>query len=161
MENVRHQFARVNGLRLHYVEAGEGDQLIIFLHGWPEFWYSWRHQITFFSKKYRVVSVDLRGFNESDKPKGVNSYKVSTVAKDIAELIKALGFENATLVGHDWGGAVTWSMLDHFPNVIERVFILNCPEPFTMIKHLQRNPSQMLKSWYIFLFQIPILRNFC
>ncbi len=160
MENVSHKFATVNGVRLHYVEAGEGDQLLVLLHGWPEFWYSWKFQIAHFSKKYRVIAPDLRGFNESDKPKGVNAYKASVVAKDIVELIKFLGHEKATIIGHDWGGAITWKLLDSFRESVEQAFILNCPEPSVMIRHLKSNPKQMLKSAYIFLFQIPVLPQY-
>src|SRR5579872_6140456 len=95
------KFIEVNGIKLHYVEEGSGE-LVILLHGFPEFWYSWRSQIRVLSKNYRVIAPDMRGYNLSDKPEGVKNYAMGILASDIAELIKGLGEKKAIIVGHDW-----------------------------------------------------------
>src|SRR5581483_11030828 len=104
---LRHGQAEVvNGVRLHYVEAGAGP-LVVLLHGFPEFWYSWRHQIFALSSAgYRVLAPDLRGYNLSDKPPAVADYRVGVLVDDVAGLIRHAGAERATVVGHDWGGVV-------------------------------------------------------
>src|SRR5580698_6643631 len=98
-------FINVNNIRLHYMEEGEGEPVIL-LHGFPEFWYGWRKQIPALGKKFRVIAPDMRGYNLSDKPKGIDSYGIDILASDIAALIKALNLSKVNLVGHDWGGAV-------------------------------------------------------
>ena len=121
-------FIQANGIKLHYIEEGTGE-LVILLHGFPEFWYGWRNQIPILSKKYRVVAPDMRGYNLSDKPKNVSDYKIEILAKDIAELIKALGEEKAIVVGHDWGAAVAWAVASLYPEVVKKLAILNVPHP--------------------------------
>jgi pimeloyl-ACP methyl ester carboxylesterase len=150
-------FIEVNGIRLHYVEEGTGD-LVILLHGFPEFWYGWRKQIPALSQHYRVVAPDMRGYNLSDKPKGISEYKIDILAKDIAELIKKLGTGKVILVGHDWGAAVSWVVAALYPELISRLVIINVPHPAEMRKALQGfNLSQWAKSYYMFLFQLPAL----
>jgi pimeloyl-ACP methyl ester carboxylesterase len=151
-----HQFVVVNGVRLHYVEAGNGP-LLILLHGFPEFWYCWRHQIPFLAQQgFRVVAPDQRGYNLSDKPRDVASYHVDTLAADIAALIRHLGSERATVVGHDWGGVVAWFLAMTRPECVERLAILNAPHPAAFNRE-RRKLAQLLKSWYIFFFQLPLL----
>jgi epoxide hydrolase 4 len=150
-------FAKVNGIQLHYVEEGQGE-LVILLHGFPEFWFGWRHQIPVFSKKYRVVAVDMRGYNLSDKPTGIQNYKIEILAKDIADLVKALGEEKAIIVGHDWGGAVAWVVATLYPEVVRKLAVLNVCHPSEMKKALMGfNLAQWKKSYYMFLFQLPRL----
>jgi len=150
------RFADVgNGVRLHYVEAGSGP-LVVLLHGFPEFWWSWRHQIPVLAEAgYRVVAVDMRGYGQSHAPSSWREYRMETLAGDIAGLITALGEQKAFVVGHDWGAAVAWMVATLHPDRVERLAILNVPHPDTMLRTLRRSPKQLLHSWYMFFFQIP------
>src|ERR1043165_3979565 len=149
------RFIEVNGIKLHYVEEGAG-KLVVLLHGFPEFWYGWRNQIPVLSKQYRVVAPDMRGYNLSDKPGKVSDYKIDVLAKDVAELIKALGEKQAIVVGHDWGAAVAWAVAGLHPEVVKKLAILNVPHPAKMKMAFEGfNLSQWRKSWYIFFFQLP------
>lgn len=151
------EFINANGIRLHYVTEGSG-KLLILLHGFPEFWYSWKNQIPFLANYYRVVAPDMRGYNLSDKPKGVKNYRYDILAADIKALIAALGETKAYIVGHDWGGAVAWTLAALYPDVVEKMVILNMPHPLELKRHLlQFNTAQWKKSWYIFFFQLPFL----
>lgn len=154
---LAHEYIEVNGIKLHVAKKGAGDKLVVLLHGWPEFWYTWRKQIDFLSEKYTVVAPDLRGFNLSDKPKGAENYTSDIVAKDIAELISKLGFQKAFIVGHDWGGAVAWTFATLYPELTEKLAVLNCPHPKIMSDFLRGNFAQIRKSWYMFFFQLPWL----
>lgn len=129
---------------------------MLFLHGFPEFWYSWRHQIGAFSRDYQAVALDMRGYNKSDKPKRKSAYVLSELTKDVAETIQTLGYEKCILVGHDWGGAIAWSFADAYPEMVERLIVLNIPHPAKFAEGL-RTPKQRLRSWYISLFQLPVL----
>jgi pimeloyl-ACP methyl ester carboxylesterase len=108
-EAWKHDFVKADGIRMHYVTQGEG-KLLLLLHGFPDFWYVWRFQIPELAKRYRVVAPDLRGYNETDKPEGVDNYRLNLLAGDISRLINALDEKRAIIVGHDWGGAVAWSL---------------------------------------------------
>lgn len=154
---IEHQNITVNGIKLHIAKQGNGKKLVILLHGWPEFWYTWRYQIPVLAEHYTVVAPDLRGFNLSDKPHGLENYKTDVVASDIAELIHKLGFEKAYIVGHDWGGAVAWTFAALYPALTEKLAVLNCPHPKEMLKSFKANPSQLVRSWYMFMHQIPLL----
>ncbi len=149
------QFISTNGIRLHYVTQGEG-KLMVMLHGFPEFWYSWRYQIPEFSQDYKVVALDLRGYNKSDKPEELAAYTIEELVKDVAGVIEGLGYENCILVGHDWGGAIAWYFAYAYPEKIEKLIILNLPHPAKFSQGL-RTPRQLRKSWYIFFFQLPLL----
>ena len=153
---MNHNFISTNGIRLHYVTEGTG-KLMLMLHGFPEFWYSWRHQIREFSSDYQVVAVDLRGYNESDKPEDVQAYKIEEFIKDIQGVIKGLGYENCVLVSHDWGGAIAWCFAYAYPEMVEKLIVMNIPHPAKFREGISSNPQQLLRSWYIFLFQIPWL----
>jgi pimeloyl-ACP methyl ester carboxylesterase len=149
-------FAYVNGIRLHYVEAGAGP-LVVLLHGFPEFWYSWHHQLDALAAAgFRAVAPDLRGYNESDKPHGVSAYRIEYLTADIAALIRHLGESSAHIVGHDWGGVVAWHLPLHHPGIVRRLAILNAPHPALLLREIRR-PVQMFRSWYIFFFLIPCL----
>jgi pimeloyl-ACP methyl ester carboxylesterase len=156
---IEDHYIEVNGIRLHVVSAGERTgKLLIFLHGFPEFWFGWRKQIEYFANKgYWVLAPDQRGYNLSDKPRPVYEYRVSELARDIAGIINWSGRENATVVGHDWGGAVAWILALTFPKMVEKLIILNVPHPRVMKHNLTRNLKQLFKSWYIFFFQAPLL----
>ena len=154
---IAHRFADVGGVRLHFVEAGKGP-LVVLLHGFPEFWYSWRHQIPALVRAgFRVVAPDMRGYNLSDKPHGKRHYHTDRLARDVAQLIAACGEERAAaVVGHDWGAAVAWQFAMSYPEKLERLAILNVPHPLAMMR-MWRYPRQWLRSWYIFFFQLPWL----
>jgi pimeloyl-ACP methyl ester carboxylesterase len=150
------RFAKVGGLRLHYAEAGSGP-LVVLLHGFPEFWYTWRHQIRALARAgFRVVAPDMRGYNLSDKPRGVRAYRVPLVVEDIAGLIGACGASRATVVGHDWGGLIAWALGMQHPELLDRLVILNSPHPKNMARAI-RTREQLAKSWYVFFFQLPWL----
>ncbi|MCU0537990.1 MAG: alpha/beta hydrolase [Hydrococcus sp. Prado102] len=151
----RHDFITTNGIKLHYVTQGEG-KLMLMLHGFPEFWYSWRHQLPEFAKDYKVVALDLRGYNESDKPQQLEAYNIKELRQDVAGVIAGLGYEKCILVGHDWGGAIAWNFAYHYPHKVEQLIVLNIPHPAKLMEGL-RMPQQLLKSWYIFFFQLPFL----
>jgi pimeloyl-ACP methyl ester carboxylesterase len=151
-----HRIAAVNGVDLHYVIAGSGP-LVVLLHGFPEFWYSWRHQIAPLAQTHTVVALDQRGYNHSSKPAGVAAYALEHLVEDVRALIAQLGHERAVVVGHDWGGAVAWSFAMRYPLVTERLAVLNLPHSRLMQKALLSNPRQMLRSWYAAAFQVPRL----
>lgn len=160
---VTHRFADLPGVRLHYVEAGTGP-LVVLLHGFPEAWFAWQHQIPALVRAgYRVVAPDMRGFNLSDKPRGASSYTTDQLAGDVAALIRLIGERGpddsvapAAVVGHDWGAAVAWLFAMSHPELLARLVILNVPHPQRMMQGL-RSLRQLRKSWYIFFFQLPWL----
>ncbi|ACB51828.1 unknown [Crocosphaera subtropica ATCC 51142] len=154
-KNWNHNYLYTNGVRLHYVSEGEGN-LMLMLHGFPEFWYSWRHQIIAFSNNYRVVAPDLRGYNYSDQLQSIELYDISELVKDVAGIITNLGYEKCILVGHDWGGAIAWYFANQYPEMVEKLIVLNIPHPAKFMEGL-RTPQQLRKSWYIFFFQLPYL----
>ena len=132
---------------------------MLFLHGFPEFWYSWRRQILEFSKDHTVVAVDLRGYNDSDKPKDLAAYQMTELVKDVEGLIRGLGYDRCILVGHDWGGAIAWSFAYTYPNRLDRLIVLHLPHPAKFAEGL-RTPQQVMRSWYILFFQLPWLPEF-
>jgi pimeloyl-ACP methyl ester carboxylesterase len=151
---LREGYADVGDVTLHYVEAGEGP-LVVLLHGFPEFWYGWREQIAPLVKAgFRVVAPDLRGYNLSSKPGAFTDYTADKPAADIRGLIRALGSESATVVGHDWGGSIAWTLAMNNPEVVDRLVILNAAHPRKLNEGL-KNPRQLLRSWYFFYFQFP------
>jgi epoxide hydrolase 4 len=142
------------GLRLHYVEAGTGP-LLVLLHGFPEFWYSWRRQIPALAAAgFHVVAPDMRGYNLSDKPVGWRAYDLEELAGDIAGLIRHFGDEPANVAGHDWGAVVAYGVAMNHPELVRRLAILNVPHPERMLQGF-RTLRQLRKSWYMFFFQIP------
>lgn len=152
----KHGEAVVNGVRLHYVEAGSGP-LLLLLHGFPEFWYSWRRQIPALAAAgYRVVAPDMRGYNLSEKPPGVKSYRIEALTDDVTALIRHFRVERATVVGHDWGGVVAWNVPGRAPALVERLIVLNAPHPAAFVRAL-RGSTQLLRSWYVYAFQLPLL----
>jgi epoxide hydrolase 4 len=156
-ETWQHRDIITNGLRMHYVTQGSGP-LVLLLHGFPEFWYSWRRQITFLAEHgYTVVAPDLRGYNDTDKPR--KGYDIATLLRDIEGLIEGLGQEKAIIVGHDWGGVLAWAFAIRYPDMTERLIVMNAPHPQAMYREL-RTLEQLRKSWYIFFFQLPWLPEY-
>ena len=162
MDAPEHHFADLDALRIHYATAGpEAGPPVLLLHGFPEFWYGWRRQIPALAAAgYRVIAPDQRGYNLSSKPLGRQSYDLDLLAADILALMDHLGHGRVYLVGHDWGAAVAWWLAIHHPQRIRKLAILNVPHPRVMARNLRRNPRQILKSWYMFFFQIPWLPEF-
>ena len=153
-----HDTLQANGIRFHYVTAGDGP-LALLLHGFPEFWYSWRHQIPVLARDHRVVALDLRGYNDTEKPRGSGAYRLLTLIEDVAAVIRGLGYDQCTLVGHDWGGAIAWGVANQYPAMIANLIVMNLPHPVRFFQGL-RTPQPLLKSWYVALFQLPWLPEF-
>ncbi len=148
----QHHFIKTNNIRLHCVTQGQGE-LVILLHGFPEFWYSWRYQIPALARYFKVVVPDLRGYNDSDKP--ASGYDLDTLSADIWGLIESLGYARAHIVGHDWGGAIAWHLAQKFPQVLNRLAVLNAPHPHRFLQELGSNFDQLRRSWYVLAFQVP------
>lgn len=151
----KESFLTTNGVKLHCISQGEGS-LMLMLHGFPECWYSWRYQIPEFAQDYHVIAPDLRGYNESDKPQAVSAYTINELVEDVKGLITGLGYDRCVLVGHDWGGAIAWQFAYAYPEMVERLIVMNLPHPAKFAEGL-KTPQQLLRSWYIFFFQIPLL----
>jgi epoxide hydrolase 4 len=130
---------------------------VVLLHGFPEFWYAWRHQLPALADAgYRVVAPDLPGYNTSDKPPRVRDYRPSVLAREVADLIGALDADSATVAGHDWGGGLAWLLAMRHPERVQRLVVLNAPHPVRFLKGLT-SPRQLRRSWYILAFQAPWL----
>ncbi|MGI8640444.1 MAG: alpha/beta fold hydrolase [Pyrinomonadaceae bacterium] len=155
MSEIKFDYAQIGGVKIHYATAGEGEKLVILLHGFPEFWYSWRRQLTALSDEYTVVAPDMRGYNLSDKPPNVEDYSIDKLVDDITGLIRYLGREQAAVVGHDWGASVAWAIAIKNPEYVWKLCALQVPP----ISVWQKNQTfkQFLASWYMFFFQIPSL----
>lgn len=153
------KFIDANGIRIHYLTAGNGPPVVL-LHGFPESSYAWRHQIPALANHFRVITPDLRGYGQTDKPPNISNYKMSTLVADTIGLIHALGYDKTHIIGHDWGGAIAWNIALNEPHVIDHLAVLNCSHPQKMARALRSNYRQMLRSWYIFFFQLPYLPEF-
>ncbi|WP_415379744.1 alpha/beta fold hydrolase [Halosimplex sp. TS25] len=147
----------VNGVDLHVVTAGDpADPLVVLLHGFPDFWYGWRHQIpALVDAGFRVVVPDQRGYNLSEKPRRLDAYRMRELSRDVVELVAAEDRDRAHVIGHDWGAAVAWDLALRHPESVDRLGIINVPHPAVMRRALRSNPRQLLRSWYMFAFQIP------
>ncbi len=147
-----HVFVEANRIRLHCVTQGEGE-LVVLLHGFPEFWYSWRYQIPALARYFKVVVPDLRGYNDSDKPQ--SGYDLDTLSADVRGLIRNLGYTKAHVIGHDWGGSIAWHLAHRFPNYIDKLAVLNAPHPQRFMQEFVSNVDQFRRSWYLLAFQVP------
>jgi pimeloyl-ACP methyl ester carboxylesterase len=151
---VKHGYADSNGVKIHYASLGSGP-LIVMIHGFPDYWYTWRDQMEALSDKFQCVAIDQRGYNLSDKPKGVENYDMRLLVGDVVAVIKSLGQEKAIVVGHDWGGMVAWQLALNVPQVVDRLIILNLPHPRGLSRELAHNPEQQKNSAYARNFQQP------
>src|SRR5205814_4225340 len=141
--SIEHGYADSNGVKIHYAALGDKkNPLIVMIHGFPDFWYTWRDQMEALSKDYYCVAIDQRGYNLSDKPKGVENYDMRLLIGDVAAVIKHLGRERAIIVGHDWGGMVAWQLAMNVPQMVDRLIILNLPHPRGLTRELANNPAQ-------------------
>jgi pimeloyl-ACP methyl ester carboxylesterase len=158
--NVTDRICDVGDIAIHYVEAGSGP-LIVLLHGFPEFWYSWRNQIPALAAAgFHVVAVDLRGYNTSSKPNEIAAYRLPALAKDIAGLITQTGEGPCILAGHDWGGAVAWLTAMLYPALVSRLIILNSPHPVAYLREMRRSARQKWRAKYQLFFQPPWIPEF-
>jgi len=158
MQTELEQLVFQNGeIRLNAVAAGPKDgPVVVLLHGFPEFWYSWRKQIApLAAAGFRVIVPDQRGYNKSSKPAGAKSYTIALLASDIIAIADQLARERILLAGHDWGAAVAWSTTLLYPDRIARLAVLNVPHPSVMRRYLATNRRQLRRSWYMFFFQLP------
>jgi pimeloyl-ACP methyl ester carboxylesterase len=159
-DQVEHHYADSNGVKIHYATLGKKSSakrpLVVMIHGFPDFWYTWRHQMRALAdQKYRVAAVDLRGYDLSDKPKGVESYAMPLLVEDIAAVIRAEQAPTAIVVGHDWGGAVAWYVAMQKPELVRLLIICNLPHPAGIMREIATNPEQKKNSAYAFNFQKP------
>ena len=155
MENMfEHKYADVNNIRLHYVTAGKG-KLIMFLHGFPEFWYEWKNQLADFGRDYQAVAPDMRGYNLSSKPAEVEQYRMKYLIGDIRALAEYLGYKKFILVAHDWGGGVAWPFAIRHPEYLEKLIIINAVHPIVFMRELRDNPAQQKASQYILVYRTP------
>ena len=151
---IKHEFAYVNGVRLHYATTGSG-KLILFAHGFPEFWYAWKNQLAEFGNDYKAVALDMRGYNLSSKPAQVDQYKVAVLVEDFRAVAEKLGYRKFILVGHDWGGGIAWAFAIHHPEYLEKLIIINAPHPAVFVRELRDNPLQQKASAYMHRFRAP------
>ncbi len=183
-ETIRHEFADVNGARIHYAVArparyenaelgecgavagdaaarGAGAKLIVFLHGFPEFWYAWRKQLKELGRDFIAVAPDMRGYNLSSKPAAVEEYDIGKLVGDVRGLVEhlagahQLGAARCVLVGHDWGGVVAWATAMSCPEIVERLVVINAPHPKIFERELRENPKQQEASQYMLVFRSP------
>ncbi|MBK9714739.1 MAG: alpha/beta hydrolase [Kouleothrix sp.] len=159
------RYVHVNGIRMHYAQAGHGPRLLVLLHGFPQCWWAWRQQLALFqpgrapgqdlAERFTVVAPDLRGYNETDRPSW--GYELDVLAQDVVALIHELGHDRAVVAGHDWGGGVAWALAIAHAHLVERLIVLNSPHPALFAQALGTNWRQMLRSWYFLFFQLPWL----
>lgn len=154
MEGAMSHYVENEGVKIHYVSKGEGP-LIAFIHGWPDFWFSWKSQMDTLSESYRCVALDTRGYNLSDKPEDPAAYDISKLVGDVAAVVRDCGVDKATIVGHDWGGAIAWRFAMQYPEMTNRLIILNLPHPKGLLRELASNPEQQQASAYARGFQQP------
>jgi epoxide hydrolase 4 len=151
---LKHDYADVNGIRMHYAHAGQG-RLMLFAHGFPEFWYCWKDLLPAFASDHHAVAPDLRGYNLTSKPQDVGAYKIDTLVDDLGALAQSLGHKTFTLVAHDWGGGVAWSLAIKKPQWLDGLIIINSPHPTVFERELNTNPGQQKASMYTRMFQSP------
>lgn len=147
LKEVKHGYAQSGDVKIHYAEMGEGP-LMVMIHGFPDYWYTWRHQMQLLSKEYHVVAMDLRGYNKSDKPEGVENYSMKKLVGDVIALIKHFQKDKAIIVAHDWGGAIAWQLAIHAPKMVDKLVILNVVHPNGMRRELTTNVEQQKSSAY-------------
>src|SRR2546422_4439144 len=149
---LKHEYADVNGVRLHYVTAGKG-KLIMFVHGFPEFWYEWKNQLAEFGRDYQALAPDMRGYNLSSKPADVDQYQVKHMVEDLRALAEKLDHQKFILVAHDWGGAIAWAVAIAHPGYLGKLVIINAPHPGVFQRELRDNPAQQKASGYMMMFR--------
>jgi len=152
---MQHAYAQLDDIRLHYVECGSGDDLVVLLHGFPECWYSWRHQLPVLGKRYHAVAPDMRGYNLSDKPAGIPSYRIESLVNDVVGLINYFDKGKAAIVAHDWGASIAWALAQRHPELVSKLVAMQVPPPAAWQTNFTFR--QLRHSWYMFFFQLPRL----
>lgn len=150
---VRYGYAQIGDVRLHYAECGAGEHLVVLLHGFPECWYSWRHQLAKLGERFHVVAPDMRGYNLSDKPAHLADYRIEKLCDDVLGLIRHFGAHQASIVGHDWGAAVAWALAERYPDYVSKLCAMQVPPMRMWIRNM--SVRQALRSWYMLFFQLP------
>jgi epoxide hydrolase 4 len=149
-------FVDSGGVKIHYVSLGrKEDPLVVMIHGFPDFWYSWRAQMPELAKHFHVVAIDQRGYNSSGQPEGVENYTTAKLVGDVVAVVNHFGTRKAVIVGHDWGGAVAWTFAMTHPELTDRLVVLNLPHPRGLFRELATNPQQQKNSQYARDFQKP------
>lgn len=157
-EHGNHGYLSLKGIKIHYVEKGDRSKpLMLFIHGFPEFWYSWRYQMKEFSKDYWTVAIDMRGYGDSEKPSGVNNYSMQYLVDDIKHVVEALGRQKVIIVAHDWGGAIAWEFILKYHEMVDRYIIMDAPYSPAFYEVVKTNPKQFISSLYMCFFQLPYL----
>ncbi|XP_077521274.1 epoxide hydrolase 4-like isoform X2 [Amblyomma americanum] len=157
-----HDFITIEDATLHYVSAGKREKpLVLLLHGFPDFWFSWKHQILGLKSDFWVVALDLRGYGRSSKSDRVVDYRGSRLVEDVHQLIISLGKRKANIVAHDWGAVIAWWLATKYENLVDKLVIINGPHPLAMKYQLEHSLSQILRSWYLVTFQLPWLPETC
>uniref|UniRef100_A0A1I7T4J5 AB hydrolase-1 domain-containing protein n=1 Tax=Caenorhabditis tropicalis TaxID=1561998 RepID=A0A1I7T4J5_9PELO len=158
LKNWNHKFVQLKDIRMHYVEEGPSDgDVLLMVHGFPEFWYSWRYQIQFFKRSHRCVAIDMRGYNTTDHPSGISNYNIKFLVDDIRQFIETLGLKKVTLAAHDLGAIISWRVAMLHPNLIDKLIICNVPHPSAFYQVYKSSKEQRDKSWYIYFFQSQLL----
>lgn len=157
LEGWRHGYVQLKEVKIHFVETGGTDKpLMLLIHGFPEFWYAWRYQLRYFERTHHVVAIDMRGYNDSEKPEGLANYATSKLVADVVQIIQHFGGK-AIVVCHDWGGIVSWLLAGYHPEVVDRLIVMNVPHPRAATFYILKSPRQWLRSWYLFWFVCPFL----
>ncbi|HSG50210.1 MAG TPA: alpha/beta fold hydrolase [Longimicrobiales bacterium] len=151
-DDVEHGYAENGDVRIHYAAVGEGP-LVVMIHGFPDFWYSWRHQMEGLRDEFRVVAIDQRGYNRSSQPQGIEAYDMGLLVEDVLTVIRHLGRDRATIVGHDWGGVVAWNLAFAHPDVVDKLVILDLPHPAGMARAWAANPEAFAATGYARVFR--------
>lgn len=159
---IQHLYVRLSNVTLHIAHIGpESGVLMLFLHGFPENWLAWKKQLFYFAKKgFHAVALDQRGYNLSSKPNYIADYRIDILALDVYKLVNYFKQKKVILVGHDWGANVAWWTALRFPEIIQKLVIINVPHPVVMKRTMKTNIRQMMSSWYIYFFQIPLIPEF-
>lgn len=153
-DDLKEGYVDSDGVKIHYVTGGEGP-LVVLIHGFPDYWYTWRHQIPVLAEHFQVVAIDQRGYNRSDQPRGVESYTIEKLIGDVSAIVSHFPQEKVVIVGHDWGGFVAWTFAMQYPDITDRLVILNLPHPRGLLRELANNPRQRENSAYARTFQQP------
>jgi pimeloyl-ACP methyl ester carboxylesterase len=152
MSEVRHGYVDNNGVKIHYATVGSGP-LVVMIHGFPDYWYGWRHQMEGLKETHQVVAIDQRGYNKSGQPKGQENYSMSYLVSDVAAVVRHFKKDKAIIVGHDWGGSVAWNFAFALPQMTDKLVILNLPHPTGLLREMQNSAQTRSDTNYAQVFR--------
>lgn len=153
---IRHGYADVNDVKWHYASTGDDTKpLLIFAHGFPDFWYGWHKILPILGEQFHCVAPDLTGYNLSSKPAAVERYRMKALVADLESFAGLFPQKRFTLVAHDWGGALAWAFALKHPEMLERLIIINAVHPGAFQREIARNPAQAQASQYILSLRAP------